>query len=265
MSLRYGFLGLVAACIISLLIVKNYGAWTRPVEFVPEKSSTEKPKAKIESTPATLIQKEPPTNDSHIFISQKNIFTPDRKDFPVPEGKKPVVRPQVILYGVTMAGDYQSACIGNSGNAVKKGEREAMTIKIGDKIGEYKLAKILPDRIALEAMEDTFEVLLYDPSRPKQRIYAKTESKPAAITTALSASSASSTTSSGSPQITPPQEASKASGSISDRASKPQTPKPAPPTPSPSPRSGRTPAGSAYAPSPSTPIRPPGASTGRNS
>ena len=45
-----------------------------------------------------------------------------------------------------------------------------MNLKIGDRVGEYKLVKILPDRIALEAMEDTFEVLLSDPNKPKQRI-----------------------------------------------------------------------------------------------
>ena len=48
-----------------------------------------------------------------------------------------------------------------------------MILKIGDRIGEYKLAKILPDRIALEAMEDAFEVLLCDPAKPKKRIYEK--------------------------------------------------------------------------------------------
>jgi hypothetical protein len=189
----------------------------------------------------------------------------ERTDFPAqfaPEGKKPVVRPQVMLYGVTMAGDYQSACIGNAGSPVKKGEREATTLKIGDKIGEYKFAKILRDRIALAATEDVFEVLLYDPNRPKKRIYAKTEVKSAAITTALSTSSGPSTASSAPLQAAPPQEASKASVSVSDRTLKPRGPKPAPrtPTPSSSPRSGRTPAGPAYAPSPSTPIGPPAAS-----
>jgi hypothetical protein len=261
--LRYALLGFLVLFIIILLISKNYGIWTRPIEFVPKKMSAEKSKAKMESPLATLIQKELPANDSHIFISQKNIFSPDRKDFPVLEGKKPVVRPQVILYGVTVAGDYQSACIGNSGSPLKKGEREAMTIKIGDRIGEYKLVKILPDRIALEAMEETFEVLLYDPSKPKKRIYAKTEVKSAAITSTLSASPSSSTTSPASLQTTPSQETLKSAESVTGRMARTQAPKPAPPAPSPSPRSGRAPAGPVYPPSPSASVGPPGASTGR--
>jgi hypothetical protein len=130
-----------------------------------------------------------------------------------------------------------------------------MTVKIGDRIGEYKLAKILPDRIALEAMEDTFEVLLYDLAKPKKRIYAKTESKPAAITSTIPASSATSA----SPQIIPAQEPPKTVGSVRGRTTKTPLPRPAPPAPSPSPRSRRT---VPNAPGTSIPAGQPGSSTG---
>ena len=263
MSLRYGILNLLVFIIIILLASKTYKTWIDPIEVTPEKIGIKKPVERIESPPIAEDKKESPNLYPHIIISGKNIFSPDRKDFPVPEGRKPIVRPQVILYGVTMADDYQSACIGNSVSPLKKGEREAMTVKIGDRIGEYRLAKILPDRIALEAMEDTFEVLLYDPSKPKKRIYAKSETKPAAITSTLSASPSSSTNSPASLQTTPSQETLKSAESVTGRMARTQAPMPAPPGPSPSPRSGRTSVRSAYAPSPSTPIGPPGASTGR--
>lgn len=145
MSLRYGILNLLVFIIIILLASKTYKTWIDPIEATPEKIGIKKPVERIQSPPIAGDKKESPNLSPHIIISGKNIFSPDRKDFPVPEGKKPVVRPQVILYGVTMAGDYQSACIGNSGSPVKKGERETITLKIGDRIGEYKLEKILPD------------------------------------------------------------------------------------------------------------------------
>jgi len=44
-----------------------------------------------------------------------------------------------------------------------------MTLRLGERIGEYKLTKVLSDRITLEAGGDTFEVLLYDPKAPKRR------------------------------------------------------------------------------------------------
>jgi hypothetical protein len=63
-----------------------------------------------------------------------------------------------------------------------KGERETLTLKVGERLGEYKLAKVLPDRIKLQNMDDSFEVLLYDPSNPKKRMEVKTVVKPPSVT-----------------------------------------------------------------------------------
>ena len=124
--------------------------------------------------------KEPMPIGSYILISEKNIFSPERKDFPITplEQTKTNVRPQVILYGVTIAGDFQAASLVNPGRPLKKGERKTITVKIGGEIGKYKLAKILPDRIAMENNRDTFEVLLYDPRNRKRRMEGTTETKP---------------------------------------------------------------------------------------
>ncbi len=265
MKLRYGILCILILAILVFLVSKNYNTRTNEVEFTPAKEEMKKPVAKTE-VPRIIEEKKESSNlSSHVTISEKNIFNPERRDFPTqfgPEGKKPVVRPQIILYGVTMAGDYQSACIGNLGSPVKRGEREAITLKIGDKVGEYKLAKILSDRIALEAMEDTFEILLYDPNKPKQRVYAKAETKPASITTVLPTSTASSAASSASSQITASQEAPIAAESIRESATR--TPVPAtsssPPYPQPTLRSRRASGGADIA-SPSTPIGPTGTLT----
>jgi hypothetical protein len=244
MALKYGILNLLVFISVLLLALKNYETWTRPTEVTPATRAASNQGTKIEFPKTIEGKKEFPSISSNMIISEKNIFSPERKDFPIqtgPEGKKPVVRPQIILYGVTMAGDYQSASISNPGRPLKKGEREAMTLKIGDRIGEYKLAKILPDRIALEAVEDTFEVLLHDPNKPKQRIYAKTETKPAAITSALSTSPGSSTTSSALSHVTASQEAPKEAESVRESASRTQTPQTSsiPPYPQPTLRSRR--------------------------
>jgi hypothetical protein len=92
------------------------------------------------------------------------------------------VRPQIILYGVTISRDYQAASVANPGRPLQKGERETFTVRRGERIGEYKLVKILSDRVTLEAEGDTFEVLLYDQSMAKRRSDVRTESKPATIT-----------------------------------------------------------------------------------
>ncbi len=53
-----------------------------------------------------------------------------------------------------------------------------MTLKLGDKIGEYKLAKIADDRITLEGGGDSFQVLLYDGKKPKTRVEVKKAIQP---------------------------------------------------------------------------------------
>jgi hypothetical protein len=149
----------------------------------PDKETVKKSGERIEAPPAAENQRGTAPGAAS-SISGKNIFSPERKDFPLPgaEGKKPIVRPKIVLYGVTIAGDYQAASIVNPGRPLRKGERETMTLKIGDKVGEYTLAKILSDRISLEAQGDTFEVLLYDATVPKKRMEVKTETKQAAVT-----------------------------------------------------------------------------------
>jgi hypothetical protein len=189
MSVKYVFFTLLLIFVVALLGVKNYEVWTQPVEVAAENGLIRKQGKDPQAAPIVLrSQRDTNSIASYIFIAEKNIFNPERKDFPVApvEQNKSRVRPQVILHGVTIAEDYQAASITNPGRPLKKGERETMTVKIGEKIGEYKLSKILPDRITLEDPNDSFEVLLYDPKMPKKRTPVQTESKPAATTTTSS-------------------------------------------------------------------------------
>ena len=171
MSPRYVVLSLVALCVIFLLILKNYETWTRSVEITPERSTVRKQEAKIENPPAGRPQKAAGmTQPDAATIAVKNIFSPDRKDFPVQSSEtRKIVRPQIILYGTTIGDEYQFASIVNSGRSLLRGERETMSLKVGDKVGDYKLAKVLPDRSVMEGAEDSFEVLLHDAKAPKKR------------------------------------------------------------------------------------------------
>ncbi len=243
MSLRYGILSLLAIVMILFLIFKNYETWTLPMEAIPEKGAVKKSGAKVENPPAiTGGQPDSASFQSFIFVAEKNIFRPDRKDFPITpdpakeKDKKPLVRPQITLYGVMIAGEYKSASVSQLGRVLQKGEREIMTVKLGDQIGGYKLTKILPDRIGLEAPEDNFEVFLYDARVPKKRTYAKTENKPATVTSTLSApapppAGAPSTAASAgaTPGATP-------GGPITGRVIETRAPGPLTPTPLPTPR-----------------------------
>ena len=188
MSSKYGFLCFLALALVLLLLVKNYEIWTQPVEWISEEDSARKPQAKPGDRSEGLStfgpQKNPTSMKSYASIAEKNIFSPDRKDFPTPmaAGGRQLVRPQIVLYGVTIIGNYKAASLASPGRPLQKGERETFTVKVGERVGEYKLSKITSDRVTLEAEGDTFEVLLYDQSKSKRRSDIRTESKPAAIT-----------------------------------------------------------------------------------
>ena len=188
MSSKYGFLCLLVLALVLLLMIKNYEIWTRPVEWVPEENTAKRPQTKLENKPEVLLtfgpQKNLTSTKPYASIAEKNVFSPDRKDFPTPmgEGKRQLVRPQIVLYGVTIIGNYKAASIANPGRPLQKGERETFSVKKGERVGEYKLAEIFSDRVTLEADGDTFDVLLYDQSKSKKRSDIRTESKPAAIT-----------------------------------------------------------------------------------
>jgi hypothetical protein len=225
MSFRYGVVCLLLLFGIVILSLKNYDQWMLPIEVADEKGTLKKSGTTVEGSRLFVGQKEKAGVGSYLLLAEKNIFHPERKDFPIispslgDPSKRQMTRPQIILYGVMLDGDYQSASVSNPGRPMQRGEREIMTLKVGDRIGEYQLIQILPDRIMLEGPEDKFEVLLYDSKIQKKRTYVKTEIKPATTTTS-----------------SPPQRLtpSSPSGRPEERIVETQGPRPFPPTLSPS-------------------------------
>jgi hypothetical protein len=259
MSLKYGALCLVLLLMVFFLATKSYDALIHPLELIPDKGVVKKSGSKTEGLPVMAVAKEPAPIASYSSIAEKNIFNPERKDFKVTgpgSVMKPTGRPQVVLYGVTIAENYQSASVVNPGRPLKKGEREQMTLKLGERIGEYKLAKVSSDRITLEAQGDTFEVLLYDPRTPKKRTEVRTESKPAtptqeAVPPGVPPSPSTPMVPSRPPARREGTEGAKESGR--EKPSPSQTPEPAVPSVPPSTPPGSTPTpspGSAPTPTP---------------
>jgi hypothetical protein len=237
MSLRYGVFCFLLCFVVLLMALKNYELWTRPIAGSPEEGEIKKTETKTEGSPVPGSQRAATPIASYIFVADKNIFSPERKEFSFTgtgiDQSKPMTRPQITLYGVTISRDYQSATIVNPGRPLRKGEREMITLTIGDRVGEYKLAKILPDRITMEAGEDSFEVLLFDSTMPKKRTFTKTESKPAEIT---STSPVPASAPAPAPAPVPrAAEAPKPAEPPKQRVIEPPLPRPATPTPAPYP------------------------------
>jgi hypothetical protein len=107
MKSKYGILTFLALAIVLV--------WT--LHPAASEEVAKKAGPRIENSPAPREPRDLTQIESYIFISEKNIFHPERKEFPVQappvpqpaaEVKKPIVRPPVVLYGVTMAGEYES-------------------------------------------------------------------------------------------------------------------------------------------------------------
>jgi len=181
---KYKVLNFILFAVVLSTAFMNYETWSH--SNGSGKGVAQRPEGRLENqnkTATLAVKEEPESVPSFRIIAEKNIFNPERKDFPSPallsiEQPKPVVRPQVILSGVVIFDDYQAASVSSPGRPLRKGEREAMKLKLGDKIGEYKLAKIAADRITLEAAGDSFQVLLYDPRNPKKRVEVKIAIQP---------------------------------------------------------------------------------------
>jgi len=177
---KYKVLNFILLAVVLSTAFMNYETWSH--SNGSGKGVAQRPEVRLENqnkTAALAVKEKSESLQSFRMIAEKNIFNPERIEFPPPalfsaEQPKPVVRPQVILSGVIISDDYQAASVSSPGRPLRKGEREAMTLHLGSKIGEYKLAKIAADRITLEAGGDSFEVLLYDPRNPKKRVEVKT-------------------------------------------------------------------------------------------
>ena len=177
-ALNYRVLNLIVFAVVLFAAVMNYETWSG---FNGSAGTVAlKPEAGLGNQPleiASAAKEESESFQSYGMIAEKNIFSSDRKEFtspslPLAEAPKST-RPQVILSGVVISEDYQSASVSSPGRLLKKGERETMSLKPGDRIGEYKVTKIEADRITMEAAGDSFEVLLYDPGNPKKRVEMK--------------------------------------------------------------------------------------------
>ncbi len=176
MRKKFYLINFVLILITTFLSFETYEEWTNREPRGTEASDF-KPKMvpiPVKVFPPGKNEKAPPT--AFKSISEKNIFNPDRKEFPIllpPPGtskpQAPPARPNVTLFGVVSGEGYLSALVNNPVRRADKGERETMTVQVGEKVGEYKVTNISEDRITLATEWDSFEVWLYDPAKPKTR------------------------------------------------------------------------------------------------
>jgi len=181
MAKKFYWINLFLILIVVYMAIKSYEEWTNPRPRGKETTDA-KQKAAASSPSGPIAKKgETPPPAHYKVISEKNLFSLDRKEFPPPlpppepksvakPAPKPPARPNLTLYGVAIIGEeLRTALVNNPHRRADKGERETMTVRVGDRVGEYSVRQILEDRITMETTEDSFDVLLFDPAKQKKR------------------------------------------------------------------------------------------------
>jgi hypothetical protein len=148
-----------------LLGVRLYEAWaTRP----PTVQVEGPPVATAESPPPPAASAARPQLTEYTVVAERNLFSATRTETP-PEppraaaGASAPPAPKPRLYGVVLLPEGR-------GRAYLEDvqRRRIFGYSEGDLVGDARLEQIKSDRVVLRRGAETFEVLLYDPSKPRQ-------------------------------------------------------------------------------------------------
>lgn len=170
---------------ISLLVlviffgIKTFGVWFGEEKNPLETATVKKRKS---SPGKRIVKKRKPPESAYRDVVAKDLFSEDREEY-IPEEPESDAKAEqlkipgkkIILYGIVLIDDYQSALISNP--VKKSGEPKDRWVKIGDTVGDLKVADIQKESITLAQGDDTYNVLLYDKDNPKKRTFVKKSPK----------------------------------------------------------------------------------------
>jgi len=107
----------------------------------------------------------------YMVISEQNPFHPERiipiEKVEKKDEKKPLPRPEIILYGTVISDDISLAYIEDKKSPVTtpgRGKR-VMVVKKGQEVGGFILKEIQSDKIVLEREKETMTFNLTSPSK----------------------------------------------------------------------------------------------------
>ena len=157
-----GLLLVVAA----FLGVRLYEAWgARSPTATPESA----PAVAIETPPAPAAPSARPALTAYAIVAERNLFSATRTEA-APEPTRPTTTaapappaPKPRLYGVVLLPEGR-------GRAYLEDvqRRRVSAYSVGDVVGDSRVEQIKSDRVVMRRGGETFEVLLYDPTKPRR-------------------------------------------------------------------------------------------------
>jgi len=180
-------INLALAVLVVFSGIKAADVWFDDDGSVLNSKVSERP---AERAPEKKISREAvPPETAFEVVLEKNIFSPNRKEYlPPPEGSaenKPEVAElripgkKVVLYGVVLMEGYRKALVTN---LEKKGkERDVLWIREGEAYGDFKVSRIEKDKVFLEGNGQEYEIALYGDDKPQRQAVSVSEGKPTVI------------------------------------------------------------------------------------
>jgi hypothetical protein len=154
---------LVAAAFLGVRLYEVWGTRppTAPAEAPPAAS------AEAPASPAAAPPRPPLT--AYAAVAERNLFSPTRTET-APEPTRPATGtgaapppPKPRLYGIVLLPEGRDRAYLEDAQ-----RRRVFAYSVGDLVGDARLEQIKSDRVVLRRGGETFEVLLYDPAKPRQ-------------------------------------------------------------------------------------------------
>jgi hypothetical protein len=155
---------LLAAAYLGLRL---YETWSASLPVAPTETA---PAATAEPPPPRPALAAAPPLTAYATVAERNLFSPTRTETP-PEPPRPTTgtaapappAPKPRLYGVVLLPEGRGRAYLEDAQ-----RRRVFGYSVGDLVGDARLEQIKADRVVLRRGSESFEVLLYDPTKPRQ-------------------------------------------------------------------------------------------------
>ncbi len=206
---RIWLINSILALMVVLFGLKAYGVWVQGNEGHEIPQMVQKPTQRIAKPSKELYEIKILPESKYDVLMSLNLFAPERTEI-IPEKKNQAEQSkklsvaeqknltqylsQLTLYGMVITNDLAEALVSysvkklalkgrtrgirNNPRVNRKSPKQTKWIKAGDKLGDFKVVSIEPDRVLLKAGDQSYDLLLYDKENIKKRRPAKPKPGP---------------------------------------------------------------------------------------
>lgn len=171
-AFRIWLVNFVLAGMIVFFGLRSVGVWTEngraASEKVPVDTSGTKPAV-------NMLRRIIPPLSTYGVVADKNLFSPDRAEVKpdAPGTARPdISKKKIFLYGVVTMNGQKQALVNHpvaGETPAARTQTEDRWVKVGDIIGNLRVAEIEKEKVVLSGGGDRYELLLHDESKPAAR------------------------------------------------------------------------------------------------